>query len=254
MHDDFFEPLALGTFDRGSLRVQWTNEQRDTTTALERLIARAWRIKSRQVRAEGGSLFAGPLCRLVSHAVEDAMLHLTLGPTNYRDLVGTNLCHPELWPSLGPRFFSNALAVHATIATVDGYLLVFQRSRLVGEHAGHYDVCGGHIDPALDLREGIPDPFATVLRELQEETGIPPGRVTRVTCRGLVRSRETYKPDLIFTLETSLPSRDVIAAPLDAEHTRQILLPNRREEIAQFLDEHQDDLAPAGRACLELHQ
>ncbi len=253
MENDPFDVLVQGSFGPDALRVNWTSEMRTTTPDLERLIAQAWRRKQRQVQARGGRLFPGPLCRLVGYRVQDGALWLSLGPTDYRDLVGTNLSHPELWRSLGFQCFSNALAVHASVTTADHLLLIYRRSTSLADHPGYYDVCGGHLDPVLDQRDSVPDPYAAMLRELREETGIPPDRVRSAICRGLVRSRLAFKPDLVFDVATSLSSAELSSLPLDEEHAGLTFLPDQPDAIARFLRDHPTGLAPAGNACLQLH-
>ena len=246
-----YEILVSGTYLESQIEVRWTGKGRKRADQVEPLIEAAWR--ERLVRAKPESLFPGPLCRLDRYLVSDGRLVLELGPTDYREMIGTNVCHPEIASRLGHDYLSNALAVHAAVTTTDERVLVFQRSWEVGEYPGAYDVFGGHLDPDADLVGGVPSPYATLRRELQEEIGLSETDIIRVVCHGLVRNVRTLKPDLIFDVWTRRSWAEFQRIRLDEEHRGIYSVLNRPRDIARFIKDHAEGIAPAGVAALELH-
>lgn len=218
---------------------------------MEHLIESAWR--NCLARESGKGLFPGPLCRLLDYSAAEDTLKLELGPTDYRELIGTNVCHPEIAERFGHDYLSNALAVHAVVATVDRRLLVFKRSSDVGEYPEAYDVCGGHIDPEIDAVRSVPSPYKALRRELREEIGLADDETERIVCCGLVRNTATLKPDLIFDVWTKLTWSEFEHRDLNEEHRSVHCIPDSTTGIVRFLADHIENMAPAGVAALELH-
>lgn len=216
------------------------------------MIEEAWNTRLVEAEQQGKMLFAGRLCRLVEYTVHENALHLTLGPTDYRELLGTNLSHPELLHTLGPAYLSNALAVHAVVSGTDEKIIIFKRSPLVAEYPNYYDVCGGHVEPDFDWVENKPDPFGAITREIREEMGISSEEIQNIVCLGLVRNTKTLKLDLIFSVLTSQPSSSFLNTPLGEEHVDIELIDDNEASITQFLHERHGSIAPAGEACLTL--
>ncbi|MER3487126.1 MAG: hypothetical protein C4345_15245, partial [Chloroflexota bacterium] len=91
-----FRWLVDGCFTELQLTTRWHEQRRTYPPAVSMLIDRAWREAQRAAHAAGQELFAGPLCRLLAWHTHGDALVLDLGPTDYREFVGTNLRHPEL--------------------------------------------------------------------------------------------------------------------------------------------------------------
>ncbi len=248
-----FEILLSGIFDRRHLAVHWSNEQRTTSPEIERSIEEAWNTRQVDAQQRGRILYPGRLCRLIDCRIQDDNLHLTLGATDFRELVGTNLSHPEWFRNLGPTYLSNALGVHAVVSSSDSKLLIYKRSSLVAEYPNFYDVCGGHVEPDFDFVKGKPDPFAAIVREIQEELSVAPDEIEKIVCLGLVRNTKTFKPDLIFSIRTNRTSSAFLETPLDDEHVEIRAIEDDVESINRFLEEYSGRIAPAGEACLILH-
>lgn len=248
-----FDILASGAFDRQHLRVHLSEEQRKTSPEIERIIEDIWHRRLTEAQRRGKMLYPGRLCRLVDFGVRRDVLHLTLGPTGFRDLIGTNLAGPQWLRALGAAYLSNALGVHATVISADGRIAIFRRSSRVADYPNFYDVCGGHVEPDFDCVGGVPDPFRAIVREIHEEMSIAPGEITSIRCLGIARNTTTLKPDLIFSVCTSLPSSTLLRAPLDDEHAQIELIDDDIEPINAFIAQRRTSLAPAGAACLSLH-
>lgn len=250
--DDGFEILAAGEFGRGQVVVHWSHELRETAADLERLIEEAWAVRAREAQRLGKMLYPGKLCRLIGFSASAERLNLELGATDFRELVGTNLGHPEWLRSLGPTYLSNALGVHAAVGSSDGKLIMYRRSALVAECPGCFDACGGHVEPDFDCPDGIPDPFSSIAREIQEEMGIGPTEIVSVTCLGLARATATFKPDLIFSVRTNRPSSSLLRGPLSEEHAAVKAIGDDESSVRRFLQRYGKTMAPAGRATLLL--
>lgn len=84
---------AYGHFPAGRVVVHWFPEKRRNMTdpELEERIDREWRLA---VQANP-RIFAGRLCRMIHLEEDGGSLMLTLGITDYRELVGTNVSNLE---------------------------------------------------------------------------------------------------------------------------------------------------------------
>ena len=140
--------------------------------------------------------------------------------------------------------FSDALGVEAALETSDGGLVLLRRAAGVVGSVGKFNGPSGHPEPELvktvsrraaptdetkrqtragsksdssrtssrtcdDLvREEL---FASVLREIAEETGVPSASLSPPRLVGAMRD-EFGKPDLLFRVATAFTSRQVVAA------------------------------------------
>ena len=94
--------LASGVWPRGFIDTVFDPAARRTTDArVESLIAEQWDRSVREATAQGKILFAGPQCRLVRHECFGDRLRLSLGPTDYRDFLGTNMQWPLIQQAVG---------------------------------------------------------------------------------------------------------------------------------------------------------
>jgi 8-oxo-dGTP pyrophosphatase MutT (NUDIX family) len=231
--------LAPGRFDKGQLRITWTHEPRATTDEIERLIAEQWERRLAQAEQTGQMLFNGELARYVSHEVTGGTLHITVGPTCYRDFLGTNLYHNHRVDELGWHRFGNPLGTTGLLITADEQILLGRRSHRVAFHGGYLHTIGG----ALEMQD-IDDPadidaFAALLRELGEEIGLTAREVTSAHCMGLIRDTDIYQPELLFEVHIGLTAAE-LCGRLDhddaqQEHVGLEWCPNRPNAIVDFL-------------------
>ncbi|MBI4492680.1 MAG: NUDIX hydrolase [Chloroflexi bacterium] len=242
-----FLVLARGCFPPERVEVWWDERPRPTTPELEASIEAAWQAAVRRAQRCGLELYPGPLCRLVDHRVEGERLLLTLGPTDFRALVGTNWAQPHRYHELGPERFANAVGVSATLRTADGRLLVVRRGRTVFHHPGWYHVPSGHLEPEA---HGA-DPFRAIQAELREEAGVEARELERLVCRGLALVADTCKPELVFEAHTSLPAGALLARFQPGENQALVALADRGPTLRRFLTRHRR-VTPAARACLHL--
>ena len=246
------EQVVAGLFGPECIETHWSARRREAPPALEQAITRVWQDALRQACAQGRELFAGPLCRLDEVRVEDGRLHLFLSPTDYREYLGTNHNREEVRHLMGEGesdALANPLAVCAAVRTHDGRLLIGRRSRQTMGHPGWWHVPAGHVDDR-HVRDGRVDVVRAMLDEVVEETGVAEEEIQRCVCTGLLRTRDTLKPELTFLVELSCEQADLAGRAHDDEHTEWYYLPARPEAVRQFLQEHQGDMVPVGRGCL----
>lgn len=247
---------AVGPYARGQISIRWSEEPRPTIPAVESLIERFWDRRLAQAQREGSKLWDGPLCRLVDYRVNDKSLDMTLGPTGYRAFVGTNLHNAHLRYLHGPEVLASPLGVSANVIIGGNYILLGLRSSAVTYHAGRIHPIGGCIEPSRD--GGLPDPFAAMIEELQEELGVRPDQVGEMVCLGLVRDKHIVQPELIFDMPVA-GSADEIRARIHAtmntggEHTELVVVRNHPASVVTFIESHYAQLTPVALASLLLH-
>lgn len=200
---------AAGWFSPNRVAVIYDDAPRPSTPEMDAMIADEWERQTALAKQHNRLLFNGILLRYLSHRVEHdgadspARFEMTVGPTNYRDFVGTNLFHHDRLHEFGWERFSNPVGTTATLMTSDGLICYGRRSAKVSYHAEHVHTFGGAFEEADRLADGSIDPFASVAREISEELAIAPEELIDLTCVGLVRDKEIYQPELLF--EASLP-------------------------------------------------
>jgi 8-oxo-dGTP pyrophosphatase MutT (NUDIX family) len=243
-----FKLLLTGSYRAPALRIRWSNRRRTPIPEVAHLIAETWTTARAEAARHGRDLFPGAMTRLRGWSAVDATLTLDLGPTDYREFVGTNLRHPELADRFGRASLANPLGVSVAVVTSDGHLIVQRRSEQVFEYPGFFHVCGGNVEPADVAGRVAPGVFATVRRELDEEFGIAPGDVLDLICLGLAENRAILKPDLLVAASVALPA-DAFVSSRHPEFSALTVIEGA-EALAAFLVEHATETSPAGLACL----
>jgi len=252
-----FRLTAIGPFAESQVCVEWRDEPRPTNSEIEALIAGAWDRRVEQSRRTGTLCFPGLLCRLIESRVDDRGLHLVLGPTDYRDMVGTCESHPEIAERFGEDHLAAALAACAVLVSSDGDIVLGRRSPRVAA-GGLLHVCAGHVEPKGHEGEtGLPSPFRTVRAEAEEELGIVPSQMHGLVCNGLARILPGLKAELSFTaaldLGTGALTRGFRHGAEDNEHCEAVVVPNRPEDLLDFLSGRQHEITSAGQSSLTLH-
>ena len=249
-----FEIPVHGRFPREKVIVHDSEERMMMTPKLKKLIEELWEEKQKRMVKREGLLFSGDLCRLVRYEICEDGLHLYLGRTQFKELLGTNLSHSIIHKVLGEEYMSNGLGVRAAIRTADEKLIIGQRSEKVVEAAGFYHLCGGYMEPSKHVRESLPDPYVAMESFMKEELGIPKSAVRHLVCLGLVISTETLKPELMFEAETDLTFRRVLLsmakATRDMAHSELFGIIAVRASLRGFLAANRRKIAPTGQGCL----
>jgi len=243
-----YEVLVQGYFAESEVTIDWTSDAMKSNPETERLIEEAWSAREAEARKNNQLLFPGTLYRLADWSEAGGTLNIVFGFTDYKDLVGTNLCHPEIAEEYGTEYLSNGTAACSVVITTDHKLVVQQRSDRMYEHPGKYHVCGGNLEPD----EGGPkylSPFSIMKRELWEELGIEPKYIADMHCLGLVKDGHTLKPEMIFETLLRVPADD-IARGKGPEHKQLLLINESASELLEFLTRNIDQFVPVGLACL----
>lgn len=244
-------------FTKDQLSQNWNATPRPSTPAIEEGIARTWETELALGHESQRMLYNGDLIRLVESRVTPAQLHLELGPTCYRDFLGTNLHHAATVSRTGEQHLANPLGISSTVITRDGFLAFGRRSGRVAFHGGHLHTFGGLLEPSDRDAEGRLDVFMAAIRELTEELAIRKDEIDEIIIAGLVRDRCILQPELLFEATLTL-SRAELTARFDPtapnqEHTRLEFVHDEPEAIVPFVRRSTSSLAPVAAAAILLH-
>jgi hypothetical protein len=246
---------ATGPFDRTSLEVSWRQQPRPRRQDVEELIDQAWTQRQAKAQRDGANLFNGPLCRLVAYDAREHQLRLHLGPTCYRDFVGTNLHNAHLRYSHSPEVLANPLGVSANIVLAEGFLLLGRRSQRVAYHAGRIHPIGGCVEPAPE--GASPEPFDSIRQELHEELAIPAEHIRSLRCLGLIRDKHIVQPELIFDAAVSCSFEQIQQNLPRAEHADEhvdlLIVRDHPASVVTFIESHYSELTPVALSGLLLH-
>ncbi|MBN2562253.1 MAG: hypothetical protein JXQ75_15115 [Phycisphaerae bacterium] len=183
-------------------------------------------------------------------------LHLTVGPTCYRDFVGTNLYNSHRLGEFDWHFFSNPIGTTATLVTADGLICCGRRSSRVAFHAGYVHTFGGGLEEQDRAADGSIDPFVSLCRELTEELAIQRAELADLCCVGLIRDTEIHQPELLFEARLAMTA-DVLRSRWESaecrdEHDEIVTLPDQPGAIVPFIC-NCGPIAPVAIGALFLH-
>jgi len=242
-------------FTKDQLSQNWRATPRPTTPAIEGFVARTWETELALAREGERMLYNGDLIRLVEARATPAQLHLELGPTCYRDFLGTNLHHAATVSRTGEQHLANPLGISSMVITRDGFLIFGRRSGRVAFHAGHLHTFGGLLEPSDRDAEGRFDVFGAAIRELVEELGVRKNEIAEIFVAGLVRDRSILQPELLFEATLTLSRAELTARfdPTlpDQEHTRLEFVHDEPEAIVPFV-RRSTPVAPVAAAAMLL--
>jgi 8-oxo-dGTP pyrophosphatase MutT (NUDIX family) len=247
-----FEILAQGYYRSEQLLIDYRPELRiPLTPAMQDWMDRSWQQKLLAAQQKRTLLYDAPLSRLVSvRAHLEGTLQLLLGNTSYKEYVITRM--PEFTAHHTREELSNALSVCSVVETSDGYILLDKREG-VDTYAGRYHVIGGFIDRTSDRDEHTrPDPFAAMLREIREETGVQVEDVSEQGCLGMVYDLTLPHAELCFLTRLHIPLATVIhkRTPEDQEIRRLQSLSITETRLRDFIVQHHGNVSPSGEPNL----
>lgn len=244
---DVYSLLALGPFRREGVDIDWHNTVPDGHSKIKKAVEEHWQT------IEGPHIYNGPLVRLDGFQVKNGELILDLSRTDYASLMYSNTFADRIVELLGSNCLSRALGISAVLVTADDQIVLFKRSRSVGEYPGFLDIPGGHIDvPAEDDQ---PDPFQSMVQELEEEIGLD-AREVPLELLALVDVIEHKKPELIFVAKSCRPATQILDAAASAidrnEWEELFFLPVA--DLQKFLADQKRNISPSAFAGLELYK
>ena len=190
--------------------------------------------------ADGTTARGERACRRNGRAAPAVVLRV--GSTSYKEHVGTCTSSRDAAARRALRedglamhgsasaHLSDALGVEATLETCDGGLVLLRRAAGVVGSVGKFNGPSGHPEPERSVSlhpraaERAPRPrrsetsrlvreelFASIAREIVEETGVPSASLSPPRLVGAMRDG-FGKPDLLFRVETTHDSSQVVAA------------------------------------------
>lgn len=246
----------FGCFDRKQVCVRWRDEPRPTSAGVESAIAQVWEAECTLARELGHPLRNGKLARLLGARVDVNMVTLELGPTCYRDFLGTNLHRARDIHRSTPNAMSDALGVSAILLTADGHLALGRRNERVAFHAGFLHPFGGMVEN-LDRRAPADeiDVFDAVERELAEELAVTGGQLRRIRLIGMVRDLAIIQPELLFDADLTVSRAELLAQfrghVAQDEHIDVEFVPDEPDAIVPFLRKS-DPISPVAESALLL--
>ena len=243
-----FEILAQGYYRPEQLLIDYCSAQHmPVTPVIQDWIDRSWQQKLHEAQQKGTLLYDAPLFRLVSaRAHLEGTLQLLLGDTSYKEYVATRA--PEFTAYYAREELSNALSVCSVVETSDGYILLDQREG-VDTYTGRYHVIGGFMVHTFDRdAHGQPDPFAAMLREIGEETGVQAEDVSEQSCLGLVYDLTLPHAELCFLTRLHIPLATVMheRTSEDQEIRRLQSLQITATQLRDFIVQHHGNISPSG--------
>ncbi len=251
---------ACGRFAPPCVRIEFDATGRPTTPELEAAIAAEW---DRQVALAHGTdrvLFNGELLRYLRHALVPGSggetFALTVGPTCYRDFIGTNLFNKHRLAEFGWESFANPVGTTATLLTSDGRICYGRRSSRVSYHAAHVHTFGGALEPADVGDDGGIDAFASVARELEEELALRRDELLDLVCVGMIRDREIHQPEMLFEARLDMTAEELRRrwerAEAKDEHDEIVTLVDEPDAIVPFIKSC-GPIAPVAVGALFVH-
>jgi len=227
-----------------------TNEDVDFFMRIEKV----WADKFKKAIEKGNSLFACPQYRLSSHnELASGQIELELGPTDYRELTGTNVeagKNPDYMEELIQRglkkysdkyaYFSNTLGICSVVKTSDKKIILGLRSDTVGEYPRCWHTIGGHPNP-MHYQPTKADLFDSMVREITGELGVDPDEIKNLRLIGIARNNRTKKPELLFQSKVSANFYDIKERRIKDEKDEHLTFfgIESLEELIDFLNKNQ---------------
>lgn len=246
----------LRAMRREQVRTRWTDRPRSTTPILEQSIAQIWEEQRLLAAKEFRRFYNGELVRMISFSSAGDEIELLLGPTTFREFVGTNLFNAEAVAAECPGGLADALGVSAAVICADHVLVFGRRGGNVAFHAGHLHTIGGLVERADVDCDARCDLFAVMLRELREEAGVQPEEVAEIRLLGLIRDRDLQQPEAIFGVWLLISSKELLSRfhveAVDQEHSGLESLFEEPDGVLPFL-RRAAPVAPVAEAAVLLH-
>jgi isopentenyldiphosphate isomerase len=232
-------------------------------------IEKVWSEKSKETLQKGKSLFAGPQYRLCAyHVLPDERIVLELGPTDYREFIGTNVeagKDPGYMRTLVKRglaryrdedaFFSNTFAICSVVKTSDAKIVAGLRSDVVAEYPRCWHTVGGHPNPTRYQLTSV-DLFEAMEREVTAELGMDQSEIQDMRMMGLMRNSRTRKPELMFHTTVYPVFDDLKERRTTGEKDEHFTLVGIRslDELVDFLNSNQRQFAFPANSGLSLDE
>jgi 8-oxo-dGTP pyrophosphatase MutT (NUDIX family) len=248
-----FEIIARGLYRPEQVIIDYHPAMRmPVTPEIEQWMDQQWQRSLALAQERGTRLFDAPLFRFIeARTGTDGTLQLVLGDTGYKEYVTTRIS--SFATEHTRQALGNPLAVCSVIETSDGYILL-DKGQGVDVYVGRYHVIGGFFERELDTAAGgtLPDPFAAVRREMQEETGILDTDISEQYCLGVVYDLQTPHAELCFLTRLHIPLDEIKQhrTPLDREIKQLRELSVSAQSLSEFIIDNHGNISATGEPNL----
>jgi 8-oxo-dGTP pyrophosphatase MutT (NUDIX family) len=198
-----------------------------------------------------GHLTVSQLFRFEWFSLSADAVNVGVSHTDYKEVYGTNITHPELIHTLGADHMGNALGLCSIVTTADGFIGLFRRSGEVLELPGYYHLCAGLMERGKKDVVSDPDVFAAMAQEIKEELSVDPGLITKIFPIGLCRGLVSYKPELLFIAELAADRATMARTTLNFEHKSASWL--SESDTCDFVAANWERFAPAAKGALGIY-
>ncbi len=248
-----FTIMVRGLYRRDQLTITYDPEQRiPKTAAMQTWMDELWQQKLALAREQKRRLFDSPLFRFIAAtAHNDGTLHVRLGDTSYKEYVTTRT--PAFAQAHTRQELGNPLAVCSVVEIDDNYILLDKREG-VDVYVGRYHVIGGFFERDLDMG-GQPDPFAAMLREIREETGIQATDIQEQYCLGIVYDLATPHSEMCFLTRLNISLHEVLhnRTPEEDEIKQLHTLQVTPESLKEFIIDNHGNISATGEPNLLMY-
>lgn len=221
--------------------------------ATETLIEEGWPAAVEEAKGRDVEIYDGMLFRLNHLTVTHGKLRLGLGDTTYKEYVATR--SEWFWRDRPHHELANPLALCIALGTAEGNIIM-ERRRGVDVYEGRYHVIGGFMERPHDMRNGIPDPFQGIAREVEEEVGLKI-RTDTMGLTGVVYDLITPHPELCFCAESNLRNQEIADIFLDCRKDHEVeklsFVDGSKDPLAAFIMSQHTVISVTGQACLLLY-
>lgn len=249
-NNPYFDILASGRFGVGQINVT-QNLQEEYPQELKEAIEAVWSSRN-QARAQAGHplLEATPQLKLKSVATEDGNLVIELSEGTYKDHIAwQDKAFKEKFKDFDPKI----IGTNIVVKTADDQLMIVQRGLGAATKPGAMSVVGGQWDITKDCDEkGSWDPFRTITRELEEETGIKRDEIDNLTATGIIYNKAANNPSMIFCAESSL-NADQIRERIGDGEVLVKFIPDEEKDVEHSILWWTSSPSPSGASALALY-
>jgi 8-oxo-dGTP pyrophosphatase MutT (NUDIX family) len=220
----------------------------------EALIEESWPAALQEAEKRHVNIFNGMLFRLKNLTVTYGnTLRLEFGDTNYKEYVATRA--ERFYRNRQTDVLANPLGICIAIGSREGTIIIEKRGK-VDVYSGRYHVIGGFMDRSQDFRNGTPDPFQAIAREVKEEVGLKLESDT-IQLVGMVYDLVTPHPEMCFCAESNLSSAEITDIFLNCEKDCEVdnleYIDASEDKLATFIQSKRSLTSVTGQACLTLY-
>jgi 8-oxo-dGTP pyrophosphatase MutT (NUDIX family) len=250
LDNSFFRIIALGSFNHDNYQVR-QNEQRTYSSNIQNDIRIVWQKVNKE---RGGNdmkvLTNDPQLGLASIRVEDGTIIFDTALSSYKDQIAWQ---DKEFRQKYPDFNPNILGTNILIGTSDNKLMIVQRSFESATEPGTMSIAGGQPDINNDCDEnGIWDPFKTVTRELEEETGVKKDELKEVEMKSVVFNKVANNPTVLFFAVTDLSSDEIKQRTTDREVNVRFIN-DEQQKIEHTILWWSSSKSPSGSSALSIY-